>query len=111
MQGKGTEKQAKVSFIMILSMFTLFVIFAITNIGCGEQWEKEEKEYAKKRDAIFKYKEGDVVYLKPDSTIGVITDRTLWSPDRLEYRIRYSTKVGKLEYIDTYEADIFDKKY
>ncbi len=110
MQGKGTEKQAKISFIMILSMFALFVIFAITNIGCGGQWEKEEKEYAKKRDAIFKYKEGDVVYLKPDSTIGVITDRTMWSEDRLEYRIRYSTKVGKLEYIDTYEADIFDKK-
>jgi hypothetical protein len=34
----------------------------------------------------------------------------MWSEDRLEYRIRYSTKVGKLEYIDTYEADIFDKK-
>ena len=110
MQGPGTEKQAKVSFIMILSMFALFVIFAITNIGCGGQWEKENKEYAKKHDSYFKYDIGDVVYLKPDSTIGVITDRTLWSEDRLEYRIRYSTKVGKLEYIDILEPSIFDKK-
>ena len=109
MQGKGTEEHAKVSFLLTLCI--LFALLAVGLIGCGGQWEKEEKEYAKKRDAIFKYKEGDVVYLKPDSTIGVITDRTMWSEDRLEYRIRYSTKVGKLEYIDTNEADIFDKKY
>jgi hypothetical protein len=108
MQGPGTEKHTKVSFILALCV--LFALIAAGLIGCGGQWEKEEKEYAKKHDSYFKYDIGDVVYLKPDSTIGVITDRTLWSEDRLEYRIRYSTKVGKLEYIDILEPSIFDKK-
>ena len=108
MQGKGTEEHTKVSFLLTLCI--LFALLAVGLIGCGEQWEKENKEYAKKHDSYFKYDIGDVVYLKPDSTIGVITDRTLWSEDRLEYRIRYSTKVGKLEYIDILEPSIFDKK-
>ena len=108
MQGKGTENHVKVSFLLTLCI--LFALLAVGLIGCGEQWEKENKEYAKKHDSYFKYDIGDVVYLKPDSTIGVITDRTLWSEDRLEYRIRYSTKVGKLEYIDILEPSIFSKK-
>ena len=108
MQGKGTEEHTKVSFLLTLCI--LFALLAVGLIGCGEQWEKENKEYAKKHDSYFKYDMGDVVYLKPDSTIGVITDRTLWSEDRLEYRIRYSTKVGKLEYIDILEPSIFSKK-
>lgn len=108
MQGPGTEKEAKISFILALCV--LFALIAAGLVGCGGQWEKENKEYAKKRDSYFQYNEGDVVYLKPDSIIGVITDRTLWSEDRLEYRIRYSTKVGKLEYIDILEPSIFGKK-
>ena len=108
MQGKGTENHAKVSFILALCI--LFALIAAGLVSCGDQWEKENKKYAKKHDSYFKYDIGDVVYLKPDSTIGVITHRIMWSEDRLEYRIRYSTKVGKLEYINVYEADIFDKK-
>lgn len=107
MQGPGTEKQARISFIFLLCAFGTLIL---AGASCT-QWDKEEKDYAKKRDSYFKYKEGDIVYLKPDSTIGVITDRTLWSEDRLEYRIRYSTKTGKLEHLDTYEPNIFDKKY
>lgn len=106
MQGKGTEGHGKVGFLLIL--FT-FLSMVMVGVSCT-QWEKEDKEYAKKRDSYFKYKVGDIVYLKPDSTIGVITDRTLWSEDKLEYRIRYSTKVGKLEYIDIYEPGIFSKQ-
>ena len=109
MQGPGTEKHTKVSFILILFIFLSLILVGLSS--CSEQWEKENKEYAKKRDAIFKYKEGDIVYLKPDSTIGVITDRTYWNVDQLEYRVRYSTKVGKLEYLDTYEPNIFGLKY
>lgn len=108
MQGPGTEKEAKVSFILMLLMFLTLILAGLSS--CNDQWEKEEKEYSKKRDSYFKYKVGDIVYLKPDSTIGVITDRTLWSEDKLEYRIRYSTKVGKLEYIDIYEPGIFSKQ-
>ena len=107
MQGKGTEDHAKVSFLLTLCI--LFALIAAGLISCT-QWDKEEKDYARKHDSYFKYDIGDVVYLKPDSTIGVITDRTLWSEDRLEYRIRYSTKVGKLEYIDILEPSIFSKK-
>lgn len=109
MQGPGTEKEAKVSFIIMLLMFLTLILAGLSS--CSDQWETENKEYSKKRDAIFKYKEGDVVYLKPDSTIGVITNRILWRTDRLEYEVRYSTKTGKLEYIDTYEINIFGLKY
>ena len=109
MQGPGTEKEARVSFILMCSIFVILIMGMIF-ASCGGQWEKEEKEYAKQRDAIFKYKEGDIVYLKPDSTIGVITDRTLWSEDKKEYRVRYSTKAGKIEYIDILEPSIFNKK-
>lgn len=106
MQGPGTEKEARISFILLLCMFGTLIL---AGLGCT-QWDKEEKEYARQRDAMFKYKEGDIVYLKPDSTIGVITDRTLWSEDRLEYRVRYSTKTGKIEYLDILEPSIFSKK-
>lgn len=108
MQGPGTEKEARISFILLLVMFLTLILAGLSS--CNDQWEKEEKEYAKQRDAIFKYKEGDIVYLKPDSTIGVITDRTLWSEDKKEYRVRYSTKAGKIEYIDILEPSIFSKK-
>ena len=106
MQGKGTEGHGKVGFLLIL--FT-FLSMVMVGVSCT-QWEKEDREYAKKYDAQFKYKLGDVVYLKPDSTIGVITDRTLWTENRIEYRIRYSTNVGKLEYVDVLEPIIFSKK-
>ena len=107
MQGKGTEDHAKLSFLLTLCI--LFALIAAGLISCT-QWDKEEKDYARKYDAQFKYKVGDIVYLKPDSIVGVVSDRTAWAEDRLEYRIRYSTKVGKLEYIDILEPSIFDKK-
>ena len=109
MQGHESDKR-DVKISALLALCILFALIAAGLISCGEQWNKEEKEYSKKRDSYFKYKEGDIVYLKPDSTIAVITHRTLWSEDRLEYEVRYSTKVGKLEYIDTYETNIFGKK-
>lgn len=106
MQGKGTEGHGKVGFLLILFIFLSIVM---VGVSCT-QWDKEDKDYAKRYDAQFKYKLGDVVYLKPDSTIGVITDRTAWTENRIEYRIRYSTKVGKLEYVDVLEPIIFSKK-
>jgi hypothetical protein len=110
MQGKESDKK-DIKLSVLLALCILFALIAAGLVSCGNnQWEKEEREYAKKRDSYFQYKEGDVVYLKPDSIIGVITDRTLWSKDRLEYRIRYSTKVGKIEYIDILEPSIFNKK-
>lgn len=108
MQGPGTENHAKVSFLLTLCV--LFALIAAGLISCSDQWEKEEKKYAKKRDDIFKYKEGDIVYLKPDSTLGVVIDRILWTEERVSYTIRYSTKTGKLEYLESYEPNIFGKK-
>lgn len=106
MQGKGTEKEARISFILMLFVF---LSLTLAGISCA-QWDKEEKEYIKKHDSFFKYEEGDIIYLKPDSTIGVITDRTLWNENKKEYRVRYSTKVGKIEYLDILEPSIFGKK-
>lgn len=108
MQGPESDKR-DLQLSAFLALCILFALIAAGLIGCT-QWDKEEKDYSKKRDSYFQYKEGDIVYIKPDSTIGVITDRTLWSEDKKEYRVRYSTKVGKLEYIDIYEPSIFSKK-
>ena len=108
MQGKGTEDHAKLSFLLTLCI--LFALIAAGLISCT-QWDKEEKDYTRKYDAQFKYKVGDIVYLKPDSTVGVITDKILWSEDKIVYTVRYSTKLGKLEYLDSYEQNIFGKKY
>lgn len=108
MQGPESDrKDVKMSFL--LAMCILFALIAAGLISCT-QWDKEEKDYAKKYDAQFKYKMGDIVYLKPDSIVGVVTDRTAWTGDRLEYRIRYSTKAGKIEYLDVLEPSIFSKK-
>ena len=85
------------------------ILLAFNLISCV-QWENESKDYDRKYDAQFKYKEGDIVYLKPDSTLGVVTDRTLWTEKRITYTVRYSTKTGKLEYLESNEPNIFGKK-
>ena len=85
------------------------ILLAFSLVSCA-QWEKEEKQNRERYDAQFKYKEGDIIYLKPDSVVGVITDRTVWTENRVEYRVRYSTKSGKIEYIDILEPSIFSKK-
>lgn len=55
------------------------------------------------------YKEGDIVYLKPDSTIGVIGVITNWTSGT-EYRIGYKNNEGVIEYHDFTETQIFGKK-
>lgn len=105
MQGPGTEKEAKVSFILMLCIFGTLIL---GGIGCT-QWDKEEKQNKERYDALFKYKEGDDVYIKPDSTLATITDKYHYSSGDTYY-IVYKTKNGDLKEMSIKEYQIYGKK-
>jgi hypothetical protein len=103
MQGKGTEFDWK--FFKQLSMFGIVFISVITILlyGC------EEKPKHKQPVLVPQYQEGDIVYLKPDSTIGVIGDVTMYISS-IGYRIGYKNNQGVIEYHDFTETQIYSKK-
>lgn len=102
MQGKGTEKQARISFILILCIFVLLIIAGL--VSCCD-----EKPKHKQQPRISQYQEGEVVYLKPDSTIGVIGDVNLYTTD-IEYKIGYKNTQGEIQYQYFTETQIYGKK-
>jgi hypothetical protein len=101
MQGKGTEKQARISFILILCIFALLIVAGL--VSCGVKPKHKEQL------RISQYQEGDVVYLKPDSTIGVIGDVNLYTSD-IEYKIGYKNNQGEIQYQLFTETQIYSKK-
>lgn len=102
MQGPGTEKQAKVSFILMLCIFGTLIMGGI--VGCFEDNSKRIPHTAK-------YKEGEIVYLKPDSTIGVIGEVNVYLSSGVEYRIGYKNNQGVIEYHYFTETQIYSLKY
>jgi len=64
------------------------LIASMILFGCVEQ--------KKSIPIVVKYKEGDVVYLKPDSTTAVIE---LASSTGEWYNVLYKTELGKIEYL------------
>jgi hypothetical protein len=103
MQGKGTEDHAKLSFL--LAMCVLFALIAAGLISCIESNSK------RKEQPSAQYKDGDIVYLKPDSTIGVIGSVNTMINSGIIYRIGYKNKNGVIEYHDLTETQIYSKKY
>jgi len=103
MQGKGVEFDWK--FFKQLSTFSIVFISIVTIMlyGCGD----DKPKY--KTQIVPQYQEGDIVYLKPDSTIGVIGKITNYI-DGLEYRIGYKNNQGIIEYHDFTETQIYGKK-
>jgi len=61
-------KQMLLSFTLSCVFTTLFLF------GCGPC--REELEIKKAADKLVRYKSGDVVYLKPDSCLAVVTSTT-----------------------------------
>ena len=63
------------------------------------------------KDPVSKYDEGDIVYLKPDSTIGLITfEPLLWDESTYVYRVEYKDIKGE-RYNKWYsDKTIFGKK-
>ena len=102
MQGKGTEDHAKLSFLLALCI--LFALIAAGLVSCCENKPSKHKP-----QQVAQYNEGDLVYLKPDSTIGVIGNVTTWT-SYVEYRIGYKNNEGVIEYHDFTETQIYSKK-
>lgn len=76
MQGKGVEFDWK--FFKQLSMFSIVFISIVTIMlyGCGENRKPIQP----------KYKQGDVVFLKPDSTRAVVVQ---WYSGQEQYDVHY----------------------
>lgn len=65
----------------------LLVLLSSLLFGCGERTKSQLPK--------FKYKVGDVVYLKPDSTKAVIDDI---NPNSGSYSLYYFDKLGQQHY-------------
>ena len=84
---------------------TIFLL-SLTIISCKEDPNKVPPVEVK---LVPKYNEGDVVYLKPDSLEGVVTDSYQWD-STIEYRVGFRVKNGELHYRDFKEFQIYGKK-
>lgn len=102
MQGPGTENHAKISAVLALCI--LFALIAAGLIGCDDKPTKHKPQ------PIAQYEEGQIVYLKPDSTIGVIGQVNVYMSSGVEYRIGYKNNQGVIEYHDFTESQIYGKK-
>jgi len=72
-------------------LFVSMILF-----GCGE--------HKKSTPIVAKYKAGDVVYLKPDSTKAVID----WvSHEGLFFGVKYKTEFGKIETLTWVSPSLF----
>ena len=69
----------------------LSLILIISLIGCGTD--------------LTKYKEGDIVRLKPDSTLGVVS--AIWIGRN--YTVTYSDSLKVRRFLKVSEYEIFDK--
>jgi len=102
MQGKESDKR-DVQLSALLALCILFALIAAGLVSCGVKPKHKEQL------RISQYQEGDVVYLKPDSTIGVIGDVNLYTSD-IEYKIGYKNNQGEIQYQLFTETQIYSKK-
>lgn len=86
----------------------VIIIFltSLTIISCKETPNKVPPVEVK---LVALYNLGDVIYLKPDSLEGVVTDTYQWE-STMEYRVGYRVKNGELHYRDFKEYQIYGKK-
>lgn len=102
MQGKESDKK-DIKLSVLLALCILFALIAAGLVSCSE------KPKHKQPVLVAQYQEGDIVYLKPDSTIGVIGDVSIYTSSIL-YRIGYKNNEGIIEYHDFTETQIYSKK-
>lgn len=104
MQGPGTEKEARISFILLLSILAFSIMLAFST-GC------DCKKSKKKTSNVYNYSKGDVVYLKPDSTVASISDTRI-SIDGItgRYEANYKDNSGNIQMVVIEENQIYGKK-
>ena len=84
----------------------LIFFISLTIVSCKEDPNKVPPVEVK---LVPIYDKGDVVYLKPDSLIGVVTDAYEWD-SVMEYRIGFRVRSGELRYRDFKSFQIYGKK-
>jgi len=102
MQGKESDKR-DIKISVLLALCILFALIAAGLVSCSV------KPTHKQQVLVAQYQEGDIVYLKPDSTIGVIGDVNLYTRD-IEYKIGYKNNQGEIQYQIFTETQIYSKK-
>jgi hypothetical protein len=95
MQGKGVETDWK--FLGQLSMFSICVVLVLTTFLFACEM-KEPKRTAPK------YKQGDVVWLKPDSTRAVVVQ---WYSGQEQYEVHYYDRQHEAQSINVPEFGIY----
>lgn len=87
--------------------YILFAFFiSLTILSCKETPNKVSSVKVK---LVPLYNIGDVVYLKPDSLLGIVSDTYPWD-STMEYRVGFRVKNGELHYRDFKEFQIYGKK-
>lgn len=84
----------------------IIFLISLTIIGCKEDPNKVPPVEVK---LVPLYNLGDVVYLKPDSLLGIVSDTYEWD-STMEYRVGFRVKNGELRYRDFKEFQIYGKK-
>ena len=102
MQGKESDKR-DVQISALLALCVLFAFIAAGLVSCSV------KPTHKQPVLVAQYQEGDIVYLKPDSTIGVIGDVSVYTHD-IGYKIGYKNNQGEIQYQTFTETQIYSKK-
>lgn len=105
MQGPETERDVKLSFLLALCI--LFALIAAGLVSCCETNTKGKKHNTKTN---YNYSKGDVVYLKPDSTIASISDTRIIIDNIGRYEANYKDNSGNLQTIVVDETQIYGKK-
>ncbi len=94
MQGKGVETDWK--FLGQLSMFSICVILVLTTFlfACEDNRKPIQP----------KYKQGDVVWLKPDSTRAVVVQ---WYSGNEQYEVHYYDKQHEAQSMNVEQFGIY----
>ena len=103
MQGKGVDTDWK--FLRQLSVFGICFLLVISTLLFACEGPPKHKQPV----LVAQYQEGDIVYLKPDSTIGVIGDVSIYTSD-IGYKIGYKNNQGEIQYQTFTETQIYSKK-
>lgn len=89
-----------------MKYIVIIFLISLTIISCKEDPNKVPPVEVK---LVPLYNLGDVVYLKPDSLLGIVTDTYEWD-STMEYRVGFRVKNGELRYRDFKEFQIYGKK-
>jgi ribosomal protein L16 Arg81 hydroxylase len=90
----------------VMKHFLLILFISLTIVSCKEDPNKVPPVEVK---LVPIYNKGDVVYLKPDSLEGVVTEPYQWE-STMEYRVGFRIKNGELHYRNFEEYEIYGKK-